>query len=45
VSGVEGYVRDGGGVGGVEGYGPAQPPRTRWFTPPPQPPDMWKPLW
>jgi len=42
--GLEGYIPEG-RVSGVEGYVPAQPPRTPWFTPPAQPPDMWKPLW
>jgi hypothetical protein len=40
----QGYVRED-GMNGLEAYVPDQPPRTRWFTPPNQPPEMWKPLW
>ena len=40
----QGYVRED-GMSGLEAYLPEQPARTRWFTPPNQPPDMWKPLW
>lgn len=30
---------------GLEAYVPDQPAGTRWFVPPAQPPDMWRPLW
>jgi hypothetical protein len=30
---------------GLEAYVPNQPAGTRWFVPPSQPPDMWRPLW
>jgi len=30
---------------GLEAYVPDQPAGTRWFVPPSQPPDMWRPLW
>ena len=32
-------------MNGLEAYVPEQPASTRWFTPPNQPPEMWKPLW
>jgi hypothetical protein len=32
-------------MNGLEAYVPDQPASTRWFTPPNQPPEMWKPLW
>jgi hypothetical protein len=41
---LQGYVREG-GMSGVDAYVPNQPASTRWFTPPTQPPEMWKPLW
>jgi hypothetical protein len=41
---AQGYVRDA-GTSGLEAYLPEQPPQTRWFAPPAQPPEMWKPLW
>jgi hypothetical protein len=40
----QGYVRQN-GVSGFGAYVPNEPVRTRWFTPPAQPPEMWKPLW
>jgi hypothetical protein len=40
----QGYVREA-GTSGLEAYLPEQPPQTRWFVPPAQPPEMWKPLW
>jgi hypothetical protein len=40
----QGYIREG-SVSGLEAYVPNQPASTRWFTPPNQPPEMWKPLW
>ena len=40
----QGYVRQN-GVSGFDAYVPDQPVGTRWFTPPAQPPEMWKPLW
>jgi hypothetical protein len=40
----QGYVREP-GTSGLEAYVPNQPASTRWFTPPAQPPEMWKPLW
>jgi hypothetical protein len=39
----QGYVRE--GVSGLDAYVPTQSPATRWFNPPAQPPEMWKPLW
>ena len=30
---------------GLEAYVPNQPAGTRWFVPPSQPPDLWRPLW
>ncbi len=39
----QGYVRE--GVSGLDAYVPQTPPQTRWFTPPAQPPELWKPLW
>ena len=41
---LQGYVRED-GMSGLEAYVPTQPASTRWFTPPTQPPEMWKPLW
>jgi hypothetical protein len=38
----QGYVRD---PVGVNGYVPAAAPGTRWFVPPGQPPELWRPLW
>jgi hypothetical protein len=40
----QGYVREP-GVSGFDAYVPAQAPGTRWFTPPSQAPELWKPLW
>lgn len=40
----QGYVREA-GTSGLEAYAPEQPPQTRWFASPAQPPEMWKPLW
>lgn len=40
----QGYVRED-GMSGVEAYVPEQSPTTRWFVPPAQPPEIWKPLW
>jgi len=40
----QGYVREA-GTSGLEAYLPEQPPRTRWFVSPNQPPKMWEPLW
>jgi hypothetical protein len=40
----QGYVREN-GVSGFDAYVPDQPVGTRWFVPPTQPPEMWKPLW
>jgi hypothetical protein len=40
----QGYVREP-GVSGFDAYVPARAPRTRWFTPPSQAPELWKPLW
>ncbi len=40
----QGYVREE-GASGLEAYVPDQPAGTRWFTPPAQTPEMWKPLW
>ena len=40
----QGYVREG-SRSGLEAYVPNQPAGTRWFVPPAQPPEMWKPLW
>jgi hypothetical protein len=40
----QGYVRQN-GVSGFDAYVPDQPVGTRWFTPPAEPPEMWKPLW
>jgi hypothetical protein len=40
----QGYIREG-NISGLEAYVPNQPASTRWFTPPNQPPEMWKPLW
>jgi hypothetical protein len=42
--GLYGYVRED-GVNGLEAFVPDQPSDTRWFTPPSQSPDMWRPLW
>jgi hypothetical protein len=39
-----GYVSEQ-GVNGLEAYVPDRPAGTRWFVPPSQPPDMWRPLW
>jgi hypothetical protein len=41
---LEGYIREN-GVGNLEAYVPAEPPQTRMFTRPTQPPEIWKPLW
>jgi len=38
------YVRED-SVSGLEAYVPNQPAGTRWFVPPAQPPELWKPLW
>ena len=38
------YVRED-SVSGLEAYVPEQSPTTRWFVPPAQPPELWKPLW
>jgi hypothetical protein len=40
----QGYVREN-GVDGIDAYVSDQPTGTRWFRPPAQPPEMWKPLW
>jgi hypothetical protein len=40
----QGYIRED-RMNGLEAYVPDQPASTRWFTPPNQPPEMWKPLW
>jgi hypothetical protein len=40
----QGYVRED-RMNGLEAYVPDKPASTRWFTPPNQPPEMWKPLW
>jgi hypothetical protein len=40
----QGYVRED-SVSGLEAYVPDQPAGTRWFVPPAQPPELWKPLW
>jgi hypothetical protein len=40
----QGYVKED-GMSGLEAYVPNRPASTRWFTPPAQPPEMWKPLW
>ena len=40
----QGYVRED-SVSGLEAYVPEQSPTTRWFVPPAQPPELWKPLW
>ena len=40
---MSGYVRDG-GVNGIEGYRPDEPPSTPAFSPAPNTP-MWAPLW
>lgn len=42
--GIGGYVRQD-GVSGLEAFVPQEPPSTRWFAPPNQPPEIWKPLW
>jgi hypothetical protein len=42
--GLYGYVRED-GVGGLDAFVPDQPAGTPWFTPPAQPPEIWKPLW
>jgi hypothetical protein len=39
----EGYVRE--PMSGLDAYVPQQLPQTRWFNPPSQAPEMWKPLW
>ena len=41
---VDGYVPDT-GMNGLEAYVPEQAPQTRWFTPPGQAPELWRPLW
>ena len=43
LQGFEGYVREAGSQFGA--YVPQRPPSTRWFTPPAQPPEMWRPMW
>jgi hypothetical protein len=40
----QGYIREDTGRG-LQAYVPERPPQTRWFTPPSQPPEFWKPLW
>jgi hypothetical protein len=40
----QGYVREN-AVGGLEAYVPARRSETRWFKSPPEPPEVWKPLW
>jgi hypothetical protein len=40
----QGYVRED-TVSGMEAYVPAEPAKTRWFTEPDEPPELWKPLW
>jgi len=40
----QGYVREP-GTSGLEAYLSPKPPETHTFTPPAQPPEMWKPLW
>ena len=40
----QGYVRED-AVSGLDAYVPVQAPATRWFTPPSEPPKIWKPLW
>lgn len=40
----QGYIREDTGSG-LKAYVPERPPQTRWFAPPPQPPEFWKPLW
>jgi Ca2+-binding RTX toxin-like protein len=43
LQGFEGYVREAGSQFGA--YVPQRPPSNRWFTPPAQPPEMWRPMW
>lgn len=40
---LRGFAED--DLHGLEAYVQNQPAGTRWFTPPSQPPDMWRPLW
>jgi hypothetical protein len=40
----QGYVRED-GVNGLEAYVSDHSEGTRWFVPPGQPPELWKPLW
>jgi hypothetical protein len=40
----QGYIRED-GFKGVDAYVPQQPPATRWFAEPNQPPPLWKALW
>lgn len=41
---LEGYVEDD-EIDGLEEYIPAKPASTRWFKPPAETPDIWKPHW
>ena len=38
------YIREG-HVNGLEAYIPERAPRTRWFTPSDETPEIWRPLW
>jgi len=40
----QGYVQEP-SMNGLEAYVPDRPAGTRWFVPPAQPPEMWRPLW
>lgn len=42
---VQGYGQDEDGTAGLAAYVPDAPAGTRWFQPPAQAPDIWKPLW
>jgi hypothetical protein len=42
--GMDGYVLQD-GMSGLEKFVPDEPARTRWFVPPTQPPEVWRPLW
>jgi hypothetical protein len=44
MQGIDGYVRQD-GISGLERFEPEQPPQTRWYVAPNQPPEVWKPLW
>jgi hypothetical protein len=45
VGGLEAYTPEEGVMGLEEAYVREEPPRMRWFSPPAQSPEMWKPLW